>query len=173
MRRCSSQHAEHTDWALRVFTDWRAEQNLRDTGNHCPDDLVEKPDVDKLNYWFCGFVTELRKKDGYPYTLKALQHNLAGLQRKMLDINPDAVKFLNSSERVFHELQRMCGTTVYCDLHSQVIEATMRHMATFSPEDKNILWSAGVLGSATPKSLQRAIFFYVGNHFCICSGEEQ
>ena len=50
---------KNTDWALRVFTEWRAERNVRDTENHCPEDLVEKPDVDKLNYWLCRFVTEV------------------------------------------------------------------------------------------------------------------
>ena len=90
----------------------------------------------------------------------------------MLDINPDAVKFLDSSQCVFRDLRRTCDT-VYRDLHSQGIGATVRHTATFFPEEENILWAAGVLGCATPKSLQRAVFFYIGQRFCIRGGEEQ
>ena len=149
---------------MRVFTEWRAERNLRDPENHCLEDLVEKPDVDKLNYWLCRFVTEVRKKDGQPYLPKTIQHILAGIQRKMLDINPDAVKFVNPSQCVFHELRQVCDT-VYHDLHSQGIGATVRHTATFSPEEENILWSSGVLGCVTPKSLQQAGFFYIGKRF--------
>ena len=151
---------------MRVFTEWRAERNLRDPENHCPEDLVERPDVHKLSYWLCRFITEVREKDDQPYPPKTIQHTciLAGIQRKMLDINPDAVKFVNSSQCVFREIQRTCDT-VYRDLHSQGIGATMHHMATFSPEEENILWSAGVLGCVTPKSLQQAVFFYIGKCF--------
>ena len=39
---------KNADWAMRVFTEWRAERNLRDPENHCPEDLVDKPDVDIL-----------------------------------------------------------------------------------------------------------------------------
>ena len=69
---CNTQ--KNTDWAMRVFTEWRAEWNLRDPGNYCLEDLVEKPDVGKLNYWLCRFVTEVRKKDGQPYPPKTIQH---------------------------------------------------------------------------------------------------
>ena len=30
---------KNTDWAMRVFTEWRVEWNLRDLGNYCPEDL--------------------------------------------------------------------------------------------------------------------------------------
>ena len=144
---------KNTDWAMRVLTTRRAEWNLRDPRNYCLEDLVEKPDVGKLNYWLCRFVTEVQKKDGQTYLPKSIQRILAGLQRKMLTINPDAVKFLDSSQCVFHELRQACDT-IYLDLHLQRIGATLCHTPTFSSEKENVLWSARVLGCATPKSLQ-------------------
>ena len=92
---------KNTEWAVRVFLEWRAARNKSDPSNHCPEDLLQKPDVQKLNYWLCRFVTEVRKKDGQPYPPKTIQQILAALQRKMLDINPDAVKFLDSSQSAF------------------------------------------------------------------------
>ena len=53
--------------------EWKAEGNKRDPGNHCPEDLVKKPDLQKLNYWLRRFGIELRKKDGQPYPPKTMQ----------------------------------------------------------------------------------------------------
>ena len=38
------------------------------------------------------------EKDDQPYSLKTIQHTLAGLQRKVLDNNHDTTKFLDSSQ---------------------------------------------------------------------------
>ena len=93
-----------TNWAVRVFAKWSTERNLSDPGNHCLENLVEKPDVDKLTYWHCRYVTEVWRKDGQPNPPKTIQHIVAGLQRKKLGINLDAVKFLNSSQCISREL---------------------------------------------------------------------
>ena len=156
---------------LVATSERRAERNKRNPGNHCLEDLVDKPDVQKLNYWLCRFVTELWKKDGQPYPLKIIKYILATLQWKMLDTNLNAVKFLDSSQSAFRELRRTCDT-VYRDLHTQGIGATIHHTPTFSTEDENKLWSTGVLGYSTPKSLQWAVFFYIGKRFCIRGGEQ-
>ena len=75
----------------------------------------------------------------------------------MLDENPKAVKFLDSSQSCFRDFRRTCDT-VYRDLHSQGIGATMRRTAPFTADEENMLWSTGFLGCATPKSLQCAVF---------------
>ena len=70
------------------------------------------------------------------HSFKTIQHILARLQRKMLDTIPDTIKFLDSSQSGFHELRCTCDT-VYRDLHSQGNGANVRHMPTFSPDNKN------------------------------------
>ena len=90
----------------------------------------------------------------------------------MLEISPTSPKFLDRSNPVFRDLHRACDT-VYRDLHSQGIGATVKRTATFSPEEEEKLWSTGVISILNPKALQRAVFFYIGKHFCIRGGEEQ
>ena len=46
-----------TAWALRVFNAWRSERNLL-SGDKCPDNLLESPDVGNLNRWLSRFVVE-------------------------------------------------------------------------------------------------------------------
>ena len=43
----------------------------------------------------------------------------------------------------------------------------------FSNEHEGKLWETGVLGDASPRSLQRAVFYYIGKRFCIRGGDEQ
>ena len=110
-----------------------------------PEDLVEKFELRKLSYWLCRLVTEVREKDDQPYPSKTIQHIPVGLQRMTFDTNPDAIKFLDSSQSVFRELQCTCNT-VYHDLHSQGTGATVCHTSTFSPDDEHKLWSTRVMG---------------------------
>ena len=70
------------------------------------------------------------------------------------------------------DLMHTCDS-VYHDLHSQGIGTDVRHIHTFSAEDEEKLWETGVLGDASPKSLQRAVFYYVGKRFCIRGGKER
>ena len=44
-----------TDWAIRVFTEWRDNRNER-SDEKCPSMLLESPDVGALNYWLSRFM---------------------------------------------------------------------------------------------------------------------
>ena len=127
--------------------------------NHCLEDLVEKPDLHKLNYWLCRFVTKMWKKDGQPYPSKTIQHILAVLQRKMLDINSDTIKFLDSSLSVFHELRRTCDN-VYHDPKTQGIGATVGHMPTFSPDNSNSFSQLELWGVQLLRACSKLLFHY-------------
>ena len=63
--------------------------------------------------------------------------------------------------------------TVYRELHGQGVGTTVKRTATFTSEEEEKLWATGVISILTPKALQRAVFFYIGKHFCIRGGEEQ
>ena len=133
---------------------------------------MENPNVFKSNYWLTRIVAEVRRQDGKPYPPKTIHQLLAALQRKMLDKKPDTPKFLDRHECGFRDLMRTCDS-VYRDLHSKGIGTDVRHTLTFSVEDEEKLWVTGVLGDASPKSLQRAVFYYIGKRFCVRGGEEQ
>ena len=42
---------KQTDWAVRVFSEWRRQRNESDKSSQCPADLFEVPDCEQLNYW--------------------------------------------------------------------------------------------------------------------------
>ncbi len=168
-----------TAWAVGVFLEWRAERNRKaaltpETGSReeCPEDLLDNPDTQKLNYWLSRFVTEVRRQDGQPYPPRSVHQILAGLQRKMLEKQPDAPKLLDSKEPAFSVLHRTCDT-VYRNLHSQGIGTAVRHTPTFTPEEESKLRTTDTIGCTTPKNLQRVVFFFIGKRFCVRGGEEQ
>ena len=164
--------AKSTSWAQKVFLDWRAERNGRsDSDEQCPADLLDKCDVSKINYWLARFVVEVRRQDGQPYPPKTIHLILAGLQRIMLEKRPNTPKFLDRKEYRFCELRRSCDS-VYRGLHKQGIGTTVHHTQIFTKEEEEKLWATGVLGDSTPKSLQRAIYFYIGKLFCVRGGQE-
>ena len=72
--------AKATTWALRVFFAWRNERN-RSVDEQCPENLLEEPVVESLNYWLSRFVVEARRDDGKPYPATSLKNILAGLYR--------------------------------------------------------------------------------------------
>ena len=81
---------KNTTWAYKVFSNWLAERN-NNAEEQCPQDLLDNPDVSKLNYWLTRFVAEVRRQDGKPYPPNQL---LVALQQKMLD----APKFFDRRE---------------------------------------------------------------------------
>ena len=84
-------------WALNMYLDWRRERNGCDKDNTVPEDLLEKPQPDLINFWLSRFVTEVRNRKGEHYPPKTINQILAGLQKWMLERNPDAPRFLDHS----------------------------------------------------------------------------
>ena len=105
-----------------------------------PDNLLERPNPAQINTWLSRFVTEARKQNGEPYPPRTMHQILAGLQRHMLEISPNAAKFLDTNNTAFRELQGTCDT-VYRQLHSQGIGTAVKHTATFTAEEEEKLWS--------------------------------
>ena len=118
-------------------------------------------------------MAEVRRQDGEPpYPLKTIHQILAGLQRYMLDKNPLASKFLDQKNPVFRDIHRACDS-VYRKLHQQGVGTEVRHAPVITDAEEEKMWATDVIGINTPKSLQRAVFFYVGKRFCVRGGEEQ
>ena len=86
---------KNTGWACRVFEDWRIERNTQsDSDEKCPEDLLDHPHCAKLNYWLSRFLDELRRKDREPYPARSIHLNLAGIQRKVLEVDHKISNFL-------------------------------------------------------------------------------
>ena len=60
-----------TSWALRVFEEWRTERNSVNEES-CPENLLEEPKSDLLNYWLARFVVEIRRPPLGVYILAGL-----------------------------------------------------------------------------------------------------
>ena len=157
-----------TAWAYNVFVEWMCERN----NSSPPGNLLDTPDPIKLNRWLSRFVTEVRKKDGSPYPPRSIHLILSALQRKMLETNPSAPTFFDKGSPLFAELRIVCDYT-YRELHSDGVGCEVKHTRTFSSDEEDKLWESVIIGVDTPKSLQFAVFFYVGKFFCLRGGEEQ
>ena len=82
--------SKSTDWAVRVFKAWR-EQRSEEIDEKCPDNLLEDPSVDALNFWLARFVVEVRREDGKPYPPATINNILAGLYRYSKSRVPSSV----------------------------------------------------------------------------------
>ena len=120
----------NTAWAMRVFQEWKAERSKGDA-EKCPEDLLDNPDIQNLNYWLSRFVTEVRKQDGQPYPPRTIHQILAGLQRYMLEKQPSAPKFLDRTQTAFRELHGTCDS-VYRGLHQEGVGTEIHHTSTFT-----------------------------------------
>ena len=109
---------KNTDLALRLFSEWRAERNKKSPSTSlCPDDLLEIPEPESINFWVSRFVNEVQKLDGSPYPPRTLHQILSGLQRHVVEITPSFPKFLDLSNPVYRDLHGTCDT-VYRELQS-------------------------------------------------------
>ena len=99
----------NTGWAMRFFQEWKAERSKGDA-EKCPKDFLNNPDIQNLNYWLSQIVAEIRKQDGQPYPPRTIHQILAGLQRYMLEKQPNAPKFLDRTQTAFRELHGTCDS---------------------------------------------------------------
>ena len=79
---------------------------------------------------------------------------------------------LDKSDYRFRDLHRTLDT-VSSDLHRQGIGATRKSAGIILPEEEDLLWAKGLLGTSSPKVLQHTIFFYIGLQFVLRGIQEQ
>ena len=73
---------------------------------------------------------------------------------------------------MYHELHHTCDA-VYRKLHQDGVGTEVRHTEVFTVEEEQKLWGSGTVGCDSQKSLQHAVFYYIGKRFCIRGGDEQ
>ena len=117
-------------------------------------------------------MSEVCKHNREAYPPKTIHQILAGLQRYMLEKNPTAPKFLDLKHSCFRDVHGACHF-VYRELHQQGIGTSVRHAYVNHCQGRGktvVVWSNCI---TWPRSLQRAIFFYIGKRICIREGKEQ
>ena len=94
---------------MQVFLEWRAQRNraISVKVQQCPENLLDNPDCQKLNFWLSWFVAEVRTT----LPSRNIHQILSALQRKKVDWC-----FPWSKETTF--IHRTCDS-VYRELHSQ------------------------------------------------------
>ena len=153
-----------TDWARRVFEEWRDNRN-KCGKEKCPSTLVENPDVGTLNYWLACFVFEVRWADGEPYPALSLVNILSGLYQYSKKCTPACPNFMDQRDPTFCELN---GTlqVKFWELREKGVSTVVKHVPAVLPDEENALWESKTTRDHFPLALQTTVFYYVGKTFC-------
>ena len=164
-----------TDWALRVFEQWKENRNYTSPEERVPEKLLEDGNAELLNLWLARFVVEIRRADGEPYPPSSINSILSGLYRYCKACAPTGSPPPNFMDRKNPHFRDLTGALqVKCrELREKGVGALVKHAAVITPDEEERFWETKVLGVHSPVALQRAVFFYVGKVFCLRRGEEQ
>ncbi len=119
----------------------------------------------------CLFVVEAGKGNGEPYPSKTVYHILAGLLRFARSEQPNFPNFLDPKDVRFKKLQGTMDTH-FRRLRQAGVGAEVKHAGVTSDQEESSFWDIGILGTSTPLSLLRSVFYYNGKMFCLRGGEE-
>ena len=129
-------------------------------------------DSTQLNKWLAAYIAETRKVNGDTYPPSTLQSLLSGLLRHMRSVDAtQAPNIFDKSDPAFKELHSTMDS-LYRKLRAAGIGAEKHSAKPFTKQDENKLWEQGIMGTCSPTSLLRAVFFYNGKNFCLRGGEE-
>jgi hypothetical protein len=81
------------------------------------------------------------------------------------------MNFLNPSDDRFARTRRVLDARMK-SLVAQGIGTTTRQADPILPEQENVLWEKGILGSSSAKSLQNTVFFYACKVFGLRGWDE-
>ena len=164
---------KNNDWAYNNFQSWVRSRNDHFPEARCPEDLLDKTpwDVKALSYWLCRYVCETRKADGSKYPPSSLHGLLAGLLRHMRSIDPGCPNIMDTSNVLFCELHSTVDAT-FRKLREEGVGAEVKHASLITKQEENLLWEKGILGTKSPLSLLRAVFFNNGKNFHLRGGKE-
>ncbi len=164
--------SKSTSWAVKTFEAWRNARNANfPEDSPIPENILECADKAVLNCTLAKFVVEARKTTGEPYPPKTIHFLMCGLLRHMRSVNAQCPNFLNKKDPEFNSLHGVMDVHFH-KLHSDGYGCDVKHAKVLSKEDEQRLWAKGVMGTATPKSLQNAAFYIAGKMFSLRGGAE-
>ena len=124
--------------------------------------------TNKLQHWLSHFVLEVRKMNGQPYPPDTVHHIICGIMRH-----------IRQKRKQLHIFRHMCFFEFRTVLDSEIkrlkaagLASKGRQAEPFSPQEKDQLWSTGVLGDHSPRALLSTVFFQNGLNFALRSGSE-
>lgn len=139
----------------------------------CRADILDSSlNSEELKVWLCHFVAEIRRSDGGRYPANTLYQLLSGLLRYMREIDPDCPNFLDKKTHEFKELHLLLDNMAR-HLWQEGVDAEVKHATLITPEEEQMLWEQGVLGTDCPKSLPHAVFYLNGVNLCLRGGSER
>ena len=77
---------KNTDWAVRCFREWMSARNKtvpEGDKHYCPQNLLDEPEVEKVNYWMSRFVAEVQNKKWEPYPPRSIHQLLTGQESQL------------------------------------------------------------------------------------------
>ena len=153
------------------FEAWTKDRLNGSPDDPVPADLLKSHDPGLVCKWLCRFVLETRKDNGEPYPPATLRCLLSGINR-VLQRNNAPFSILDKGDVRFKDLTKTLDT-ISSELHRQGIGAKKHSAEVITSEHEDAFWKTGLLGFATPASLQRTVFFYVGMNFVLRGIQEQ
>ena len=160
-----------TQWAVTNFKEWARQRRERVPDDPVPEDLLQSHDPTQIVKYLCLYVLETRKEDGSPYPPATLRSLLSGINR-VLQANKAPFSILDKHDLRFRELFNTLDV-VSSNLHREGVGAHRKSAPVISVDHENLFWERGLLGYSTPRTLQRAVFFYVGLQFALRGVQEQ
>ena len=161
----------NTNWAVKTFTEWMKQRNIRAQDDPIPSDILDSKEATNVCRIMRLFVLEARRSDGQPYPPATLRSLISGIQRNM-QVNKAPFLLLDRSDKRFRELHLTLDSGS-SDLHRQGVGATHKSAAVISVEDETCFWEKSVMGTSSPVVLQNTVFFYLGLHFVLRGVQEQ
>lgn len=119
----------------------------------------------------CRFVLETRNSKGQPYPPATIRSSISGLNH-ILRSNKAPFSIFNKNDTRFRDLP-LTLDSVSSELDKKGIGAVRNSASVITEEDENILWTKGVLGTSSLKTLQHTVFFYIGLQFRLRGVQEQ
>ena len=97
-----------TNWAVKVFEQWRVETNGAASGDDrlCLSNLFESPLPSDLNYWLSQFMIKACCADENPHSASSISNLLAGLYQHYKKHDANCPNFMNRKDPAFQDLNR-------------------------------------------------------------------
>ena len=168
----------NTSWTVSVFDQWVAHRNrqARSASEKCPISLLTTVHpTGAVDYWLATFILEARRKDGEFYPPNTVRNILAAIFRHMKAYLGacNVSNMINKKEREINyprlhnamdgHFQAASFYGCWCTTHTSTSDYTW---------DENKLWSMGIFGTHSPKSLLNTVLFYNGKNFIFRGVEE-
>ena len=160
-----------TQWALRNFNEWAANRCSVVPNDPVPKDLLASHNADLVCKWLCRFLIETRKTDGSVYPPSSLRSLICGVNR-ILQNNQAPFSVVDKGDPRFRPLLKTLDS-LSSELHRSGVGVAKNSAKVIESDHESLFWEKGLLGSSTPKVLQRTVFFYVGLNFVLRGIQEQ